>query len=324
MINFGEIFTRAWQIVWKHKVLWIFGIFAGCASGNGGSGGGNNSTNFSDNNFGSNGGDLPPFLQNFAYQFEDLVKGITQEQIITFVIALFCVLFIFSILSYALGVMGKIGLLRGTIQAESGAEKLTFASIWAESRPFFGRVFGLAFGLDFLILVLMLIFIVPLIIFAETTDQSGILFLLLPIFCLLIPLAIGVSVVIGVSSLSIVIDDLPILAGIKRGFDVLKNNFASMLVMAILLFVINAVVGLITALPFIIILAPIFLSILAGGEMMQAGLITTLVCFVFFLPISILINGILESFNHSAWGLTYLRVTAPVNPLEVEHGKFEA
>ena len=27
--NFGEVLTRAWQIIWKHKVLWIFGIWQG-------------------------------------------------------------------------------------------------------------------------------------------------------------------------------------------------------------------------------------------------------------------------------------------------------
>ena len=43
--NFGEVLTRAWQIIWKHKVLWIFGILASCARGGGGgsSGGGGNS-----------------------------------------------------------------------------------------------------------------------------------------------------------------------------------------------------------------------------------------------------------------------------------------
>jgi hypothetical protein len=35
-MDYGEVLTRAWQIIWKHKVLWIFGIFAGC-SGQGGS-----------------------------------------------------------------------------------------------------------------------------------------------------------------------------------------------------------------------------------------------------------------------------------------------
>ena len=34
--NFGEVLTRAWQIIWKHKVLWIFGILASCARGGGG------------------------------------------------------------------------------------------------------------------------------------------------------------------------------------------------------------------------------------------------------------------------------------------------
>ena len=38
--NFGEILTRAWQITWKYKVLWIFGILAGCTNGGGGGGGG--------------------------------------------------------------------------------------------------------------------------------------------------------------------------------------------------------------------------------------------------------------------------------------------
>ena len=31
--NFGEVLTRAWQIIWKHKVLWIFGFLAGCGQG---------------------------------------------------------------------------------------------------------------------------------------------------------------------------------------------------------------------------------------------------------------------------------------------------
>ena len=41
--NFGEVLTRAWQIIWKHKILWVFGILASFARGSGGgsSGGGN-------------------------------------------------------------------------------------------------------------------------------------------------------------------------------------------------------------------------------------------------------------------------------------------
>ena len=33
-MDIGSVLSRAWQIIWKHKVLWIFGILAGCANGN--------------------------------------------------------------------------------------------------------------------------------------------------------------------------------------------------------------------------------------------------------------------------------------------------
>ena len=36
-LDLGKIITRSWEIIWNYKVLWIFGIFAGFASSNGGS-----------------------------------------------------------------------------------------------------------------------------------------------------------------------------------------------------------------------------------------------------------------------------------------------
>ena len=40
-MDFGYVLKRAWQIIWKFKVLWIFGILASC--GQAGSSGGSNS-----------------------------------------------------------------------------------------------------------------------------------------------------------------------------------------------------------------------------------------------------------------------------------------
>jgi len=41
--NLGEVLTTSWKTIWKHKVLWVFGILASFARGGGGSsaGGGN-------------------------------------------------------------------------------------------------------------------------------------------------------------------------------------------------------------------------------------------------------------------------------------------
>ena len=65
MFDIGKILSRAWQILWKYKVLWIFGLLLALsgAGGGGGSGGGSNSnySNEYNNQFGDfeNFGDFP-------------------------------------------------------------------------------------------------------------------------------------------------------------------------------------------------------------------------------------------------------------------------
>lgn len=68
-MNFGEILSRAWKIIWKHKVLWIFGILAGCGRGGGGGGG---SANSGFQSSGGNGwdGEVPPGIEQFFFNLE--------------------------------------------------------------------------------------------------------------------------------------------------------------------------------------------------------------------------------------------------------------
>jgi hypothetical protein len=39
-MDFGEVLTKAWKIIWKYKILWLFGIFVFLWGGGGGGGGG--------------------------------------------------------------------------------------------------------------------------------------------------------------------------------------------------------------------------------------------------------------------------------------------
>jgi len=62
-MDFGEILSRAWNIIWEHKVLWIFGVLVSCGRSNGGcSGGGGSNTGYQ-----YSGGDIdiPPEVRNF-------------------------------------------------------------------------------------------------------------------------------------------------------------------------------------------------------------------------------------------------------------------
>src|SRR4030095_10903198 len=96
--NFGEVLSRAWQIIWKHKVLWIFGIFAGCSRG---------SSSFRGNSSGGgsgSGGQLPPELMR--------IFQVIQQNLVTFiVVGCILVLLIWAITLF-LSTIGKVGLIR--------------------------------------------------------------------------------------------------------------------------------------------------------------------------------------------------------------------
>src|SRR5512135_2508243 len=102
--NFGEVLSRAWQIIWKHKVLWILGIFAGCSRGGGGGGGGGG---------GSGGGNGPgpvPGGQPFS-QFQQLAEQITQwiNDNPWIVVVLVLLVLVLIVIGLFLGTLGRIG-----------------------------------------------------------------------------------------------------------------------------------------------------------------------------------------------------------------------
>ena len=71
-------------------------------------------------------------------------------------IAVVCVIVIVEIF---LGTIGRIGLIKGSAEADAGAEKLTFGGLWKESTPYFWRVFWLSFliGTPFAIAIIAIV-----------------------------------------------------------------------------------------------------------------------------------------------------------------------
>jgi hypothetical protein len=55
---------------------------------------------------------------------------------------------------------------------------------------------------------------------------------------------------------------------------------------------------------------------LGGESAFGSGLLVAGLCFVMYLPVWIVLNGILTSYIESAWTLTYLRLTGRKAALE--------
>lgn len=307
--NFGEVLSRAWQIIWKHKVLWIFGILASCTRGGGG---GNSGSNWRQN--GSNGAgmpDLPPQLEQF---FNTIAANMTAFIAIT--LAVIC---IFWILAIFLGTIGKIGLIRGTWHADGAADNLVFGQLFSESMPYFWRMFWLSIvvSLPFVVLIAAavaggLAFGIALSQGGSSTQALGML-ALLPFFfgciCLLIPIGFVINMIVRQAQNAIVLEDAGVLPSISRGWDIFRTNLGPIIVMAIILGVIGLVAGFIMAIPVLIVVVPAAIAFLAGNAQNWTPMIVAGVLLCLYIPVSLLLNGILISYTESAWTLTYLRLT---------------
>lgn len=300
-MDIGQVLSRAWKIIWRHKVLWLFGILASCGSAGGNAGGVQSS--FSD------GGAGPEYYFN----------QIPQEQVILLACVIFIVVLILVVLAIFLSTIGRIGVIRGTLQAENQGEeaRLQFGELFSGSMPYFWRVFGMNLLVGLGLALAITIIIVPLAIVLALSVVG--LICLIPLIILLIPLAWLVGVWLEQASVAIVVNDLGIGDALRQGWEVIRANLGTMIVMALILYLgVGLVGGLIIGLPLAIIVFPAMASIASGADQaLRGGLLVAALCFVAWLPFAIVLNGILQTYIKSAWTLTYLRLTRPRTTGEV-------
>ncbi len=302
-MDFGEVLGQAWRIIWKHKILWIFGIFAGCSRGGGGGGAGNSGTRVTAPGSPGSG------FNQFATQFGDWI-GSHPWVVVLFIL----LILVLAILALLLGTVGKIGLIQGTFKADGGAEHLGFAELWDQSLPFFWRVFLLSLLVGLAVLIVLIPIILAGIAFSVVTLGLGVL-CLIPLLCILIPALWLLQLVVQLAESAIVIEDLGIMDGLRRGWDVFRQHIGPVLIMWLILLVIGLVAGLVIAIPILVIVVPAAIGFAVtnsqAARLSYAPLILGLVCCAVYFPFLLVLNGILTAYLQSAWTLTYLRLTRP-------------
>lgn len=305
-MDFGYVIKRAWQIIWKFKVLWIFGILASCGQASG-SGGGNSGYRFSSQEI-----NVSPQIERFFSQLDPAIIGLLIVIGIIIVLALI-------VIAILLGTVGRVGLIRGTMKAEQGAERLTFGELWHDGLSYFWRVFGLNLLIG--VIVFLTILVLGIIGVVLTIGTLGLFVLcLLPIICLLVPVMWALYVVIEQANVALVVENLGITEAIKRGWQVVWDNIGSMIIMSLILILgVSLIGGAIIGLPLLVVAAPAVFGVSTGTtEAIRNGLIVSGLLFIVYLPVLLLLSGILRAYTSSAWTLTYLRLTHKPSQLQIE------
>lgn len=294
-LDYGSILSRAWQVTWRHKVLWIFGILAGCSRGSSPSNGSN--SDFRVNNQG--GVDLPPQLEQF--------RNMDFQQYLPWIIGIGCAILLIGLVIYVLGLIGEAGLIHGVATVDSTGS-VSFGETWAVGVSKIVPLF-----------LLMLLITVPILLVAAVTGglvvlSGGILALcLIPLICVLVPVAIVISIWQYFAQYYIVLEGAGVIDSLRKSWAFLRQNWSSVLVLGLITIVISFLVGLIVALPMVLAVLPtVFVLIGSAAQNTQpdlAAFLPSIVCGALYLPVLIVLQGVLNTWSTSAWTLAFRQLT---------------
>lgn len=280
--DFGEVLSRTWQITWKHRVLWVFGILFGL--------------------FFSMIIPLsimPMLLPMFTE------PGVSREP--TFAPVYIVALLLFFVSMFPLSVVTQTSITLGVLDADQGRENPSLMELIKKGLPFFWRVLGLM--LLFTVSMMLLTFMIQAIVILLSIFTFGIgMICATPLVLLMYPLIFATTVWMEQSMNGILIDDLRVGEAAKQGWHLVRNN---LLPIGLMLLVLYFGVGMITAVGILPAMFPVFVVPIGLLEGEGSRTLTTLALLseVVFFPLFILIFGWSMVFNKAAWVLTYLRLT---------------
>src|SRR5439155_6572010 len=241
-MDYGKMLSRAWQLTWQHKVLWIFGILAALVSaGNWGS-----STRTSTSRSGTA---VPPEIQQLF----------ARPEFIALVVAGVAILLCIALALIVLATIGRAALIGGIQRAdERGA--VTLREAWSIGTHYFWRLLGIALVL----IAPAVVFIMVAVLGAVATFGLGLL-LIIPLACVGALAYIPFAIVAHFAQYAVVLNDMGVGVALRKAWAVLQANLGPTLILGVLLIVIRFVARILVMAPFLAFIAPVAIAYVIGG-----------------------------------------------------------
>jgi len=303
-MEYAATLRRAWEITWKHKALWILGILASCGKGGGGTGGGGN--------FSGSGLD-PAELGPASQELTQFLERLGNEETLWLLLAgIGLLILILSLLFLALGVIGQGGLIAAFHRSDQGAS-VTLGEAFTAGVFHFWRMLGAQLLIGLVLLMIFLVLAIPALGLAIFTLGFGLL-CLVPVFVVIV---VASSLYFQFVQMAIVVEGHGVMGSLRRALDVIRANLGPVLVMGVILLVGTFVLSAVITLPLLAAALPLVTGYLLGDQAANAGIGLAALCLVGYLPILILLQGVLTTFVTGSWTLTYLRLIERPRPAPI-------
>ena len=308
-MNLGEILSKAWKTIWKHKILWLFGLLAGCGAGNySGGNGGSSSTSAIQESTQNGSWDTPTFVspstQRAIGDFFQTLADIPVWVWILIGLGIFAAIIILSVVFMLLRNLGITGVIKGASMADQAGEEdkpLSLGEILKSVQPSYWKVLLFNIGYQIAVFLVTFILIVPIIVVAACTCGLGLL--------LLIPIGWFLSVMVYFTMVAMIDEELPIFQAITRAWQITTRHLGKVVLVFLVLGIGQIIVSVVISLPLLFAFVPVLITLFtAGFESLTVGLVISGVLFLAFLPIVIFLGGVLNAYVLVCWTFAYRRL----------------
>jgi hypothetical protein len=117
---------------------------------------------------------------------------------------------------------------------------------------------------------------------------------------------IAISIYTLLTQIALIVEDLDIVAAFQHAWEVFRSNLGNVIVMGLILGIGGFVVGLIIAIPFVLMVLPFVTGLIVGTDTSSlAGLSVTIIGILLYVPVALVASGIKRTFITGSWTLTY-------------------
>lgn len=304
-MDYGELLSRAWNIIWENKFLILLGVLVVIGGAGNGGGGASTSSNF---NFDQQDREFrmpqAPDMEDLPPELRRGLRSIPWGIPVAVVLLVITLIILIGIPLWVLSTISRGGLIAGVNTIDAGGTS-SFAQAFRAGWQKGWRLLGIGIlpaipGLILLILGLGtagLLGGLSQIIEGQPPipPVSGALVVIAALACVLVPIALALSLLRALANRACMLEDLGVFAAYKHGLSILLGNFGP----ALLLFLIQIVV-----------------SIGIGIVMILPSIVMTLCCLLW--PILILIQGGITAYFSTLWTLAWRQWTGQTTAVTPE------
>lgn len=286
-MDYGNLFSRAWDIIWKNKFLILLGVLV-ALGGSSGNGGNQSRYVLQDGNF--NWNEMPQY--DYGAPFQDLDLSILA---IVGILTLTVVLLVVGLALWVAGTMARGGLISAVNDIEMDTPTNfsdAFKAGWNKGWRLLGIDLVPAIP-GFFLFVGSIITILAYGGFVDMMNGEwpfagmGPFLPILLLFCLLLPIILFLSLMRTFANRACMLEDLGVISSYRRGFEVLADNLGT----ALILFLIQVAISI----GFIVV-------------MIIPGFLMAICCLLW--PLLILVQAAFSSYISTLWTLAWREFVA--------------